>query len=192
MVGLGLAGNWGSFRSRHVFDVTPQCISKALVCFKHTLSSYPTKCWHFSITCFHKWPQFRILRFREQKVLDWWTRYNYLSRLHIYQNKIQALKLKSYYYCLVNFAWGTYLNILFAMDYIVLITHLRLEVTDVAKPSAININEFAEINEFISLLEFKGNLFRNLLKNCLGNKVVESSCISGQFTLTKIYAKGCY
>ena len=84
------------------------------------------------------------------------------------------------------------MNILFAMYYIFLITLLRLEVTDVAKPSVININEFVEINEFISLLEFKGNLFRNLLKNCLGNEVVESSCISGQFTLTKTYAKGCY
>ena len=49
---------WGSFLSRHVFDVTLQCISKALVCFKQTLSSYPTKdkCWRFSITCFHKRP----------------------------------------------------------------------------------------------------------------------------------------
>ena len=84
------------------------------------------------------------------------------------------------------------MNILFAMDYIFLIMHLRLEVSDIAKPSAININGFVEINEFISLLEFKGNLFRNLLKNCLGNEVIERSCISGQFTLTKTYAKGCY
>mgnify|MGYP000524298206 FL=1 len=45
------------------------------------------------------------------------------------------------------------------MDYNFFIMHLRVEVTDVAKPSAININEFVEINEFISLLEFKGNLF---------------------------------
>ena len=80
MVGLGLAGNGGSFRSSHVFEVTLECLSKAFVCFKHTLSSYLTKdkFWHFSITCFHKWPQFRILRF-----LDLWTGYNYLSRLHI-------------------------------------------------------------------------------------------------------------
>ena len=84
------------------------------------------------------------------------------------------------------------MKILFAMDYIFLIIHLRLEVTDIAKPSAINVNEFVEIRKFRSLLEFKGNSFRNLLKNCLENEVIESSCISGQFTLTKTYTKGCY
>ena len=48
-----------------------------------------------------------------------------------------------------------------------------------------------EIGEFVRLFaslikwEFTGNVFRNLLENCLGNEVVESSCILGQFTPTK-------
>lgn len=91
------------------------------------------------------------------------------------------------------------------MDYI--FGKFRLEVTnglpmsdstiDVAKLSAIYTNEFVVINEFISLfvmlikLKFIGTLFKNLLRNCSGNEVGESSCILGQ-TDQITYAKGCY
>ena len=53
---------------------------------------------------------------------------NYLSRLYIEQINIQALNLRSYLYCLMSGVWGSYLNILFAMDYI--FDAFRLEVTD--------------------------------------------------------------
>ncbi|KAK2573306.1 hypothetical protein P5673_000949, partial [Acropora cervicornis] len=105
-----------------------------------------------------------------------WRSYVYCSRLGLARNG--GSFLSRHVFDVTLQCISTYLKILFAMDYIFLIIHLRLEVTDIAKPSAINVNEFVEIRKFRSLLEFKGNSFRNLLKNCLENEVIESSCIS--------------
>lgn len=66
---------------------------------------------------------------------------------------------------------------------------------DIVKPSVIDINAFVEINELLSSfvllikLEFIGNLFRNLLENCLGMKQLHLRSVH---TDQKTEAKGCY